>query len=214
MGQSSGWGGSVKARRSNSLNHFIDTNVILRHANGVSQEFASDINTIFEEATGLAPARRLWVSSVIFSELRPSHFHAGVFKSVNELAEYIQAIATIVSPTPDEMLRAARLRDKRWMRINHLANERPRSMTLGDAIHLVSALWVKEVDKVQDLEFLTFDDSSGASIEADQGTKALPILSLEDYTYNMSGDPDVRAVVDLPRIWPVLKAGGQVTLAV
>lgn len=78
-------------------------------------------------------------------------------------------------------------------------------MTLGDAIHLVSALVVKEVHDVPDLEFLTFDNSAGRSVETDPGAKALPILSLEEFTHGISGDPDVFAVMALPRLRPILK---------
>ncbi|SMH40775.1 hypothetical protein SAMN02982922_2419 [Mesorhizobium australicum] len=78
-------------------------------------------------------------------------------------------------------------------------------MTLGDAIHLVSALWVKEATEVSDLEFMTFDNSSNKSVETDIGTKALPILNLEEFTHGISSDPDVFALLRLQRLRPILR---------
>jgi len=179
--------------------------VLLQHANDASSPYSSDIAAILEQATGNSPTRTLWVSNVIFAELRPKSFVPGKFKSVDELANYIRSVATVVSPDPNAMLRAARLRNVDWQRPGRMPNEKPRCMTLGDAIHLVSALWVKEACQVNDLEFLTFDNSTGTSVETDPRTKALPILSIEDYTHEIGDDPDVVAVVRLPRLYPALR---------
>ena len=143
----------MQVRTSNSNNHFLDTNVLLQHANSDSAPYADDIAQIISEATGKNPTRKLWVSHVIFGELRPRSFVPGRFKSVNELASYIRSIASIVTPDPNMMLRAARLRDCQWCRPKPMKNEKPRCLTLGDAIHLVSALWVKECTKIEDIEF-------------------------------------------------------------
>lgn len=194
----------MNLRTSSIFNHFIDTNVLLQHANNDSGIYSDDIATILAEATGTAPKRKLWVSSVLFAELRPSSFAAGKFGDIEDLARYIRSIATIVSPDPNTMLRAARLRDLKWARANRHKDEIRRCMTLGDAMHLVSALWVKEADRVPDLEFLTFDNKSEKSPEADSDTKTLPLLSLDDYTDGLGNDPDVAAVVRLPRIRPIL----------
>lgn len=194
----------MTVRTSNSKNHFIDTNVLLQHANDDSGPCAADIAKIISESTGKTPTRKLWVSHVIFGELRPRSFRPGKFKDVNELARYIHSIATVVTPDPNMMLRAARLRDLSWKRERPVKNEKPRCLTLGDSIHLVSALWVKEVTNVSDLEFLTFDNSADKSVETDRGTKALPLLSLENYTFDLTG-PDVTALISLPRLRPVLK---------
>lgn len=196
------------ARTSNSRNHFIDTNVLLSHANTDSHEFSADIASILHDATGSSPSRTLWISHVLFGELRPSSFVSQQrFKDVEDLARYIRSIATVVNPDFNTMLRAARLRDVSWARPNRAPAEKPRCMTLGDAMHIASALWVKEASKVPDLEFLTFDNSADANVETDPGTKALPLLSIENYCDGISGLEDVAAVLRLPRIRPVLRQG-------
>lgn len=181
--------------------------MLLRHANNDSGEFAADVETLLSEATGNPPKRALWVSNVLFGELRPSSFRPGKFEDVSGLANYIRSIATVVTPDPYVMLRAARLRDFKWTRPpdRRGRDELPRCMTLGDAIHIASALWVKEGWGVSDLEFLTFDNSSDKSIETDPGTKSLPLLSLDEFTHEIGNDPDVLAVLRLPRLKPVLR---------
>lgn len=190
---------------SNSTNHFLDTNVVLRHANDDSGGASEDIQRILDDAANRK--RQLWVSVVLFSELRPSSFAPGKFKSVDDLARYIRSIATVVAPTPAMALRAARLRDIRWFRPDsiRMPNEKPRTISLGDALHLVSALWVKEALDVQDVEFLTFDDGRSKTSEVEDGTKPLSILRIEEYSDGHGGHPDVGAVLNLSRVLPHLR---------
>ena len=77
-------------------------------------------------------------------------------------------------------------------------------MSLGDAIHLASALFVQQ-ELAPNVEFLTFDDSDGRTSEIVLDYRALPILSLHEYTRGLSQDPDVRALIGLPRRKPLLQ---------
>ncbi len=198
-------GGNLTIRTSNSTNHFIDTNVILHHANNDSGQYAPDIATILEEAVGTSPKRKLWVSNILFGELRPSYFEVGKFKNYDEFVRYIRSIATVVSPDPNVMLGTARVRDISWKRSNPMPDEKEKRLTLGDALHLMTALWVKEAVNVPDLEFLTLDNKSGTSIETDIGTKSLPLLDLENYTSGIGSNPDVIDLINLPRTRPILR---------
>lgn len=192
---------------SSSQNHFVDTNVLLRHANNTAGEFANDIATILADAVGASPKRRLWISSVLFAELRPSTFVPGKFATLDEFAKYLRSIAEVVDPNPTVMLRAARLRDMKWQRDPKLLSkgELPRIMTLGDAIHIASALFVKEAYPVDDLEFLTFDNKADSSVETGPGAKSLPLLSIGNFVHNISSNPDVFAVLSLPIVKPALR---------
>ena len=122
----------MKAKMSNSLNHFLDTNVLLQHANNSSGEYSGDIQTILAESVGSSARRKLWVSGVIFAKLRPSSFVRGKFNSLEEFSRYIRSIATVVTPDPSMMLRAARLRDQKWLRpeIERSPKEKPRRLLL------------------------------------------------------------------------------------
>ncbi len=187
---------------STSDKHFLHVNVLLRHARTESGDSERDLETILTEAaTG---KRRLWVSSILFAELRPSAFVPGRFPTLREFVRYLRAIAVFVTPDPNTMLRAGRLRDVKWQRPAALRrpDEKPRFLSMIDAIQLASALWVKETAGVADLEFLAFDDRGADDTES--GAR-LSLLRLQDYTNDMAIDSDVMAAVRLARAEPVLQ---------
>ncbi len=187
--------------QSNSDKHFLHTSVLLRHASGDSGEAERQIETILTNA--VVAKRRVWVSSILFAELRPSMFVPGRFATLFELTRYLRSLATLVTPDPNTMMRAARLRDAKWQRPAGVpqADEKPRSMSLSDAIQIASALWVKEVVGIPDLQFLMFDD--WRPNEAGGGRR-LSLLGLRDYAENADASRDVMATVRSTRIEPVL----------
>ncbi len=195
--------GKTDLIQSNSDKHFLHTSVLLRHASGDSGEAERQIETILTKA--VVAKRRVWVSSILFAELRPSMFVPGRFATLFELTRYLRSLATLVTPDPNTMMRAARLRDAKWQRPAGVrqADEKPRSMSLSDAIQIASALWVKEVVGVPDLAFLMFDDWS--SNEA-RGGRRLSLLGLQDYAENADASRDVMAAVQSTRAEPVLPA--------
>ena len=183
---------------SSSDKHFLHSSVVLRHANGDSGESEHFIETILTEAA--VAKRRVWVSSVLFGELRPSTFVPGRFATLIELTRYIRALATLVTPDPNAMLRVARLRDAKWQVPADGAEAKPRTMTLGDAMQVASALWVKEAIGVPDLEFLTFDD--WCSHDGKPGNR-LCLLHLQDYAVDAEVSADVKAPIRMTRLEPV-----------
>ena len=187
---------------STSNRHFFHVNVLLRHARGESGDSERDIETILTEAA--MGRRRLWVNSLLFAELRPSVFVPGRFPDIADFAYYLRSITTFVTPDPNTMLRAARLRDVKWQRPAALRGpgETPRFMSLVDAVQLASALWVKEAVGVDDLEFLTFDDLGPDDADA---VRRLSLLRLQDYADELPADSDVMAAVRLARVEPVLR---------
>lgn len=193
----------ARSGQSDSDHHFLHTNVFLRHASGASGEAEEHIDRILTQAA--VARRRVWVSSLLFAELRPSMFVPGRFDTLHELTRYIRSLATLVTPDPNTMLRVARLRDAKWQRPADTrgAEEKPRMMSFGDAVQIASALWVKEAGGVSDLKFLMFDDWS--SNEANGGGR-LSLLRLQDYAVDARANSDVRAAVRLPRIQPLRQA--------
>jgi hypothetical protein len=189
----------ARSSQSGRDHHFLHTNVFLRHASGSSGEADEHIDRILTQAA--VAKRRVWVSSILFAELRPSMFVPGRFDTLEGLTRYIRSLATLVTPDPNTMLRVARLRDAKWQRPADVrgADEKPRMMSLGDAIQIASALWVKEAGGVSDLKFLMFDDWS--SNEAAGGGR-LSLLRLQDYAQDSRANSDVMAAVRLTRIQP------------
>jgi hypothetical protein len=190
----------ARSDRSACDHHFLHTNVLLRHASGVSGEAEEHIDRILTQA--VVAKRRVWVSSILFAELRPSMFVPGRFETLDGLTRYIRSLATLVTPDPNTMLRVARLRDAKWQRPEAMraADEKPRMMSLGDAIQIASALWVKEAGGVSDLKFVMFDDLSAS--EAGGGGR-LSLLRLQDYAADARANSDVMAAVRLTRIQPL-----------
>jgi hypothetical protein len=186
---------------SSSDKHFLHSNVVLRHANGDSGEAEHHIETILTEAA--VHKRRVWVSSVLFAELRPSTFVPGRFATLFDLTRYIRALATLVTPDPNAMLRVARLRDAKWQMPGDSHEGKPRTMSLGDAMQIASALWIKEAIGVPDLEFLTFDD--WCSPDGKLGNR-LCLLHLQDYAVDAGVSPDVKAAIRMTRLEPVVHA--------
>ena len=192
----------ARSGQSDRDHHFLHTNVILRHASGASGEAEEHIEKILTQAA--VAKRRVWISSTLFAELKPSMFIPGRFHSLHELAQYLRSLATLVTPDPNTMLRVARLRDAKWQRPANVrgADEKPRRMSFGDAIQIASALWVKEAGGVTDLKFLMFDDWS--SSETVGG--GLSLLRLQDYAEDARANSDVMAAVRLTRIQPYREA--------
>ena len=190
---------------SSSDKHFLHSNVVLRHANGDSGEAEHLIETILTEAA--VHKRRVWVSSVLFGELRPSSFIPGRFATLFELTRYIRALATLVTPDPNAMLRVAKLRDAKWQMPGD-AEGKWRRMPLSDAMQVASALWVKEAIGVPDLEFLTFDD--WCSDGSERGDR-LCLLHLQDYAVDPGAGADVKtpAPIRRARLEPVGHAQSQ-----
>jgi hypothetical protein len=193
----------ARSGQSDRDHHFLHTNVILRHAGGASGEAEEHIERILTQAA--VAKRRVWVSSILFAELKPSMFVPGRFHSLHELTRYMRSLATLVTPDPNTMLRVARLRDAKWQRPAGVrgADEKPRRMSFGDAIQIASALWVKEAGGVTDLKFLMFDQWS--SSEARRGAP-LSLLRLQDYAEDAPANSDVMAAVRLTRIQPYREA--------
>jgi hypothetical protein len=192
--------GKTHLIRSDSDKLFLHTSVLLRHASGDSGDAERQIETILTQA--VVAKRRVWISSILFAELRPSKFVVGRFDTLFELTRYLRALATVVTPDPNTMMRAARLRDAKWRRAAAMgqADETPRSMSLGDAIQIASALWVKEAIGIPDLEFLMFDERS----LNEGGGRRLSLLGLEDYAENADANQDLTAAAGSTRVEPVL----------
>ncbi len=193
----------ARSDQSDGDHHFFHTNVFLRHASGPSVEADEHIDRILTQAA--VAKRRVWVSSLLFAELRPSMFVPGRFATLQELARYIRSLATLVTPDPNTMLRVARLRDAKWQRAAGWRgeDEKPRTMSFSDAVQIASALWVKEAGGVPDLKFLMFDDWS--SNETGRGAP-LSLLRLQDYADDARVTSDAMAAVRLTRVQPYRQA--------
>jgi hypothetical protein len=193
--------GKTDLIQSNSDKHFLHTSVLLRHASGDSGEGERQIETILTKA--VVAKRRVWVSSILFAELKPSMFVPGRFATLFELTRYLRSLAIFVTPDPNTMLRAARLRDAKWQRPHAVCQADEKPISLRDAIQIASALWVKEAVGVPDLKFLMFDDQR---TDRAKGGSRLSELRLWDYADPAHANSAARAPVLSTRAQPALPA--------
>lgn len=191
----------TRSARSDCDEHFLHTNVLLRYAGGAAGEGERYIETILTKAA--IAKRPVWISSLLFARVSPSMFVPGRFATLAEWTRHIRSLATLVTPDPNTMLRAARLRNVKWQRppIERQEDREPRSMALGDAIEIASALWVKETLGLPELKFLMFEDRISEHVK---GGGRLSQLHLEDYADGASLDSDAAAVRSA-RVQPVLR---------
>ena len=105
---------SENLMQTNTEKYFLHSSVFLRHASEDSGEAEEQIEEILTKA--VVAKHRVWISSILFVELRPSMFIPGRFATLFELTRYFRSLATFVTPDPNIMLRAARLRDVKWQR--------------------------------------------------------------------------------------------------
>src|ERR1700722_4735227 len=83
----------TRSGQSDSDHHFFHTNVFLRHASGASGEADEHIDRILTQAA--VAKRRVWVSSLLFAELRPSMFVPGRFGTLQELVKEAGGVADL-----------------------------------------------------------------------------------------------------------------------
>ena len=180
--------------QTNTEKYFLHTSVFLRHASGDSGEAEEQIEILLTEA--VVAKRRVWISSILFAELRPSMFIPGRFATLFDLARYFRSLATFVTPDPNIMLRAARLRDVKWQN-----PQKP--ISLGDAVQIASALWVKETLGVPDLKFLLIDERR---TDEARGGLCHSTVRLQDYADNAHANSDAKAAARLKRVQPGVPA--------
>jgi hypothetical protein len=126
-------------------------------------------------------------------------FAPGRFASLFELTGYLRSLATFVTPDPNIMLRAARLRDLKWQRAHAVGLPDEKPMSLGDSIQIASALWVKEAIGVPDLEFLMLDEWK---TEEASGGRGLSTVCLQDFADKAQANSDAKAAARFTRFQP------------
>lgn len=182
-----------------SNNHFWDSCTLIRHLTQVPPELTADMAKLLDEAK--AGKRKIWVSTILFAELTPSHLNERTrYKTVDDLVAEMESVLLPVTPNIEITLRAGRMRRHTFYRPDNERqhNEKNRVMSVPDAIQLATCLFVKEALGVSDIEFHTFDDGKGSNYEE----KAVSLLRLDAYAKHITDCPDIEAVRKLDRLKP------------
>lgn len=139
----------------------------------------------------------IYFSSVIFAE---GQLAGGKPDRQDRLEGDLRKLGNVIDPVPDIMKMAGRLR-------THSYREKPtgskrvgnaRTLSLGDAIYLATAIWLKEMAGEKNLVFHTFDDGKTKT----NGERFTPLLSFDKWCDGIEDDTDIAAIIRLKRVKP------------
>ena len=175
-----------------------DTCVVYRWFNGIPPEYVDHIEKYLEDsASGKCD---IYISTVTLAELRPSTVHK-TGMSPSQVLSAMSKSFLLVDTTPDIMSLAGYLRDQKFRQIAvPESKSASRNLSLGDSIHLATAVALREEFGVQDLSLHSFDQ--GKSRDGETGKKTVPIVGFESWCRDCSSDEEIQKVISLPRKKP------------
>lgn len=175
---------------------FWDSCVVTRFLTGEPDVGLAAVRTLVDEA--IAGKRRIWISTILYAEVRPSQLAKAGFGSITDLIDDLEGAMLPVGPNPNIMLQASRLRDHAYLAEKPQRDEKTRVLTVGDAIQFATCLHIRDQRGCPDIRFHTFDDGKTKNYEE----KAVSLLRFEQYATRLMDNPDVAAVCELPRARP------------
>lgn len=181
----------------NPTSHFWDSCVIARYLTGNPKDHVADIAALLKEA--VAGKRRIYISTLLYAEVRPSQLKAKGFGSMEDLLAVTAGAFLPIGPTVPIMMQAARLRDHMYFPQKMGPGEKKRVLTVPDSVHLATCLHLKNDQGLKDIDFVTLDDGKGKNYEE----KAVSLLRYHDYCTHVSDDKDVQEVCALGRVLPL-----------
>lgn len=176
---------------------FWDSCVAIRYLTETPDSYVSDIAKLFNEAT--AGKVTIWISTILFAEVLPHHLKKKGYGSIQDLLDDLSGACNPIGPTPPILMQAARLRDHSYMHKEPQHNEKKRVLSVPDAIHLATCLYVQDAMGISDIKFQTLDDGKNRNYEE----RAVSLLRYQDYSEHLADDPDVALVRGLGRGLPI-----------
>lgn len=175
-----------------------DTCVVYRWFNGIPREYLDHIEKYLEESD--IGKREIYISTITLAEIRPSAVgKTGL--SPNQVLSAMNKSFVLVDPTPDIMSLAGHLRDQKFRHTSMPDSKAAhRTLSLGDSVHLSTAVALREEFGVQGLSLHSFDQ--GKSKDAETGKKTVPIVGFESWCRDCSDDEEIQKVINLPRKKP------------
>lgn len=175
-----------------------DACVLYRWLNGSPSDYVDHIGKYLEEsASGMVD---LYISTITLAEIRPSAINKHGLTPI-QVVSSISRSFIMIDTSPDIMSLAGYLRDQSYQHMDgpsDRASKRP--LGTGDAIHLATAVALKEEFGVQDLTLHSFDE--GKKRGTIDGKKGVPIIGFEKWCRNCLNDKEVKKVISIPRKKP------------
>jgi hypothetical protein len=131
------------------------------------------------------------------SEIKPSALLQRGHANIQKFFDAMQGAVNLIDPNPNIMIAAGALRDCAPTNPSDATTTNKRSIGLGDAIHLETCLYLRDVLGVKDIIFQTFDNGKGKNWEG----RCVPLLTFERWFPDTKAKP-VIDVSGLPRQLP------------
>lgn len=154
--------------------------------------YISHIEQYLEEA--LVGKYKIYCSSISLAEITKGNLTQANYGRFEEFLEDYSAAVVQITPDPIIMSLAGDLRSLQYEKSGG-----KRKLLTPDAIHIASAISLRDVYKVPIAALHTFDDGKSKGPEG----KSLPILSAETWCEGLGNDPLAQKLVHLPRTKPI-----------
>lgn len=140
----------------------------------------------------------IYYSTISIVEVRPSFLGGAGYGSFDDFVDDFAGTFLPVEPTPDILRQCAVVHEISYPNPN---GGKDRVVTTPDAIQLLSAVWAKEVAKIPDLVFHTFDDGKGRTAESGQQS-TVSLLRFEEYVDGIPSNAYTPKICELKRSKP------------
>lgn len=143
---------------------------------------------------------QIFTSSITLAEFDHRAIDPAIGTITNFFEDFLGSV-TLVDTLPDIMIHAGAIRSNEFVYSGPPkpgSQPKNRVMTVGDSVHLATALWLKQVSKIDDLVVHTFDEGKAKGVDG----KAVPLLGLEDWTGKIKDREPIKSVLAIPRTKP------------
>tara|TARA_Y100000815_G_C13326558_1_gene494383 strand:- start:366 stop:1049 length:684 start_codon:yes stop_codon:yes gene_type:complete len=175
-----------------------DTCVIYRWFQPNATDYVEHIKKHLEDCT--ARRSEIYISTITLAEVRPSIIGKRDL-SPRQVIEMMSGSFIFIDTSPDIMSLAGHLRDQTYQDTRMPQNRAStRPLSLGDSIHLATAVALREEFGVQNLTFHTFDQ--GKRKDTEDGGKTVPMIGFHNWCRDCRDDEEVQKVLSVPKKLP------------
>lgn len=174
-------------------NMFWDSCIFIRFLIQHPQDYLSDITDYISDVKN--GKRKVYFSTIAFSEIRPRHLTAKNIGTINDLFKDLGSAFIGIDPNPNILSGCGRIRDVDPV---HKVKTGKRALGVPDSIHLMTCLFIKETMGVDDIVFHSFDEGKSRGWEE----KCVPPLHFEEWYEHAQDNAEIRKICELKRCKP------------
>jgi hypothetical protein len=176
-----------------------DTCCFIRFVTRNPNEFLGDLDQFVKEAQG--EKVQIFYSTVTYVEFRPRFFKGSRYGEISKFFSDFRRVFHPIEPNPQILMWSGRLRDADPVNPSDpkIADDLKRKVGAGDAIHMATAVYLRDVAGYSDIVMHTFD--KGKKKSTAEGN-CVPIIGFENWFPRDKRSQEVQAVCDLKREEP------------